>query len=52
MNQVLFGEISSCVQERIYLNTHLKEEVTDLFRKLPGYPLSPQIEDGEHFANG
>ena len=45
----------SLAKERIYLGTHLKEELTDLFWKLPGYSLLPQAEykeDGKHFANG
>ena len=43
------------VRERIYLDTHFKWELTDLFWKLPGYSLFPQAEqkeDGEHFTNG
>ena len=41
--------------EGIYLDTHLKEELTDLFWELPGYSLFPQAEQkehSEHFANG
>ena len=42
-------------KKRIYLDNHLKEELTDLFWKLPGYSLFLQAEqkkDGENFANG
>ena len=45
----------SLIRKRIYLGTHLKEELTDFFWKLPGYSLFGQAEkneDGEHFANG
>ena len=31
-------------RKRIYLNTHLKEELTGSFWKLRGYPLFPQAE--------
>ena len=45
----------SLAKKRIYLDTNLKEELTDLFWKLPGYSLLTQAEykgDGKHFANG
>ena len=42
-------------QEENILVTYLKEELTDLFWKLPGYSLFPQAEQkeyGEHVAVG
>ena len=36
------------------MGTHLKEELTGLFWKLPGYSMFPQEEqeeNGEHFVN-
>ena len=45
----------SLARKRIYLGTHLKEELTDLFRKLPAYSLFLQAEwkeYGERFADG
>ena len=45
----------SLAKKRIYVGTHLKEELTDLFWKLPVYSLLTQAEykeDGKHFANG
>ena len=40
---------------RIYLSTHLKERLTNLFWSLPGYSVFSQRQsrqDCEHFANG
>ena len=40
---------------RIYLGIHLKEELTNLFWKLPGYSLltnRQSRQECEHFANG
>ena len=34
----------SLAKKRIYLGTHLKEKITDLFLKLPGYSLFLQAE--------
>ena len=45
----------SFARNRIYLGTHLKEELTNLFGKLPRYPLFPHRQSRqacEHFANG
>ena len=44
----------SLTRRSIYQGTHLKEEITDLFWKLPGYSIFPeaeQKEEGQHFAN-
>ena len=45
----------SLARNRIYLRTHLKEELTNLFWKLPLYSLFPHRQrrkECEHFANG
>ena len=45
----------SLARNRIYLGTHLKEELTNLFWKLTGYSLFPHRQSSrqecEHFAN-
>ena len=44
----------SSFRKIITMGTHLKEELTDLFWKLPGYYIFPQKEqeeNGEHFVN-
>ena len=44
----------SVARNRIYSDTHLKEELTDLSREIPGFgiPYPPtHAEDGEHVAN-
>ena len=45
----------SLAKKRAYLDTHLKEELTYLFSKLPRYslfPLAEWKENDEHFADG
>ena len=38
------GSPLSLVKDRIYLGTHLKEELTDMFSKLLEYSLFPQAD--------